>query len=341
MRRIDPLALLLPIAVVAGLIVGCGHETLAPQVVPPAFAESSTAERSTEDATERLFMSGVEATSEARPRYELGAPVPAAWDTAPVRLPGRPPPPITAAAAVVLDEASLAVLYEHDAHERRAPASLTKIATAILAAEGGDLDEVVTVDVDGLNMGRSTVMGIIPGDEFTLRDLLYGLMLPSGNDAALAIARHLSGHESVFSEEMTALAWRLGLTDSTFTNPHGLGGAGHATTAYDLAVLSRYLMTFPDLAEIVAAKSWTAEGSRTIRMWTLNSLLHTYPGADGLKTGYTRRAGPTIAVSAVREGHRLYVVLLNAPNREAEAAALLDWAFASHVWPLPRPTRGW
>ncbi len=334
MRRIHTPSWLLPLTLLGALLAGCGREVLAPQPAPPVAATAEVAARVAPD------------TAEATPppstaRYELGTPVPAPWDTAPVRLLDRPPPEIGAAAAVVLDEASLGVLYDHYAHERRAPASLTKIATAILAAERGDLEEVVSIDVDGLNMGRSTVMGLIPGDEFTLRDLLYGLMLPSGNDAALAIARHISGSEVAFAEEMTALAWRLGLTDSTFTNPHGLGGTNHRTTAYDLAVLSRYLMTFPDLAEIVAARSWTAEGSRTISMWTLNSLLHTYPGADGLKTGYTRRAGPTIAVSAVRDGHRLYVVVLDSPTREADAAALLDWAFESHVWPLPRPTRGW
>src|SRR5690606_3024489 len=113
------------------------------------------------------------------------------------------------------------VLYEKDAHTRRGPASLTKIVTAILAVEYGDLGDVLVTDVDAREMRRSTVMGLRPGDAFTLQDLLYGLMLPSGNDAALAIARHLAGSEERFAAQMTAFARRLGLEDSNFVNPHG------------------------------------------------------------------------------------------------------------------------
>jgi D-alanyl-D-alanine carboxypeptidase len=254
-------------------------------------------------------------------------PKPDPWAPPPARAFLSEPPPISARAAIVLDDASAAVLYEKEGNLPLAPASLTKIATAVVALERGNLDDVVHVDVDSRTMGRSTVMGLLPGDWFTLRDLLYGMMLPSGNDAALAVGRHLSGSDAAFVAEMNALAARLGLADTHFANPHGLGSRGHATSARDLAVLSRYAMSLPQFARIVGAASWQASGSRTIPLSNINSFLFTYTGADGLKTGYTRSAGLTLAASAVRGDRRLFVVLLNAPQRESDAIALMDWAF--------------
>jgi D-alanyl-D-alanine carboxypeptidase len=258
--------------------------------------------------------------------------VPAPWAPPPAPL-GIAPPDVSAAAAVVVDEASGEVLYGKRADDRLAPASLTKIATAVLALEEGDLDATVDVDVDSRVMRNSTVMGLLPGDRFTLRDLLYGMMLPSGNDAALAVGRAVAGSDAAFVREMNALARRLDLRDTSFANPHGLGAREHFMSARDLAMLSRYAMTLPAFREVVGASSWTASGSRAIGLSNINTFLYAYPGADGLKTGYTRRAGPTLAASAVRGGHRVFVVLLNAPARESDAAALMDWAFAAHAWP--------
>ncbi len=263
----------------------------------------------------------------------LGEALPPPWAAAPAWTVGDQPPVVSAAAVVVMDEASGAVLYSYGAHERRAPASLTKMATAILAAERGDLDALVVSDVDAFAMPGSSLMGLHLGDEFTLRDLLFGLMLPSGNDAALAIARHVSGSDQAFAEEMTNLARRLGLRDTRFTNPHGLTSRGHYSSAYDLAVMARYLMSIPTLREVVAAPSWLADGSRNIVMRNVNPLLHSYPGADGVKTGFTRTAGKTFVGSVTQDGHRVYVVLLNAPDREADAVALFDWVFDAYVWP--------
>ena len=152
----------------------------------------------------------------------LGKAWPEAWAAAPTWIVGNNPPAVSAASVVILDEASLSVLYSYGAHERRAPASLTKMATAILAAERGNLDALVVSDIDAAAMPGSSLMGLHAGDQFTLRDLLFGLMLPSGNDASLAIARHLSGSDQAFALEMTNLARRLGLTDTRFANPHGL-----------------------------------------------------------------------------------------------------------------------
>lgn len=262
---------------------------------------------------------------------------PAPWGAAPTARDATPAPDITATSAVVMDEASGAVLFALDEHRRLAPASLTKIATAVVAVQRGDLDATVDVDVDSRTMRGSSVMGLLPGDAFTLRDLLYGLLLPSGNDAALAIGRAIAGSDVAFVEEMNALTARLGLVDTHFTNPHGLGGrSSHYSSAYDLAVLARLLMATPPLPDIVATRSWTAEGTREIAMSTLNGLLYAYAGTDGVKTGYTRSAGQTLAASATRDGHRIFVVLLSDSHREYDAERLFDWAFAHFAWgPAP------
>jgi D-alanyl-D-alanine carboxypeptidase (penicillin-binding protein 5/6) len=131
---------------------------------------------------------------------------------------------------------------------------------------------------------------------------------------------------------MNALAERLGLRETHFSNPHGLSARGHLTSARDLAVLSRYAMSLPEFARIVGTAQWTAEGSRTIALYNINSFLFSYAGADGLKTGYTRSAGSTLAASARRGSQRLFVILLNAPLRESDAHALMDWAFDAYAW---------
>ncbi len=264
-------------------------------------------------------------------------PQPAAWASAPrLRADAASPPAIGAVAAVLLDEGSAAVLLERAPDVPLPPASLTKIATAVVALERGNLNEWVTVDVDSRVMRGSTVMGLIPGDRFTLRDLMYGMMLPSGNDAALAIGRHVAGGDAEFVREMNELLLRLGLTEGHFANPHGLNGANHAISARNLALLARYAMTFPEFRTIVGAEGWTADGSRGIPMTNLmNGMLYAVPGADGVKSGFTRSAGRTMVVSALRDGRRLYAVVLNDPQREADTAALIEWGFASYEWATP------
>jgi D-alanyl-D-alanine carboxypeptidase len=260
-------------------------------------------------------------------------PVPAPSAAAPVLRSDASPPEVGALAAVVVDGASGAILYGKEAFRPLPMASLTKIATAVLVLEAGGLDSEVDIDVDAREMPRSSVMGLLPGDRFTIRDLLHGLMLPSGNDAAIALARAVSGSEAAFVAEMNGLVDRLALHGTSFANPHGLGSPDHASSAYDLAMLSRYAMTVPGFPELVATGAYTASGSRDLYMTNINTFLYGYPGADGLKTGYTRRAGHTLVASAVRDGRRLFAVILNSSTRDADAAALLDWAFAAHAWP--------
>ena len=248
--------------------------------------------------------------------------------TAPTPTPTPAPlPAYDAKAAVVLDVGTGVVLNQKDAHLALPPASLTKIATAILAIESGNLDAWVKNDVDSRQMVGSSLMGLLPGDCFQLRDLLYGLLLPSGNDAALAIARYVAGSDAAFVDQMNALLVRLGLTDSHFVNPHGLDAPGHVASAYDLAMLANYAMTLPFFAQVVGTQQWTARGSREIALPNVNAFLTSYPGADGVKTGFTDAAGRTLVASATRSGRRVFVVLLNAPNRYEDATKLMDWAF--------------
>ena len=154
---------------------------------------------------------------------------------------------------------------------------------------------VVTTDVDSRTMIDSSVMGLVPGDCFTVNDLLYGLMLPSGNDVALALGRYEAGSDAAFVHKMNTLVRRLGLTDTTYTDPHGLDDPQHLSSAYDIAMLARYGMTTPEFRTIVDAERYTAHGSRTIAMESLISgLLRWVPDSSGVKSGYTDGAGRKI-----------------------------------------------
>ena len=244
------------------------------------------------------------------------------------------PPRITAQMAVVIDEASGAILYGRDEHVEVPPASLTKIVTAMVALEAGNPAARVTTDVDSRGMWEDTVMGLRPGEEVSLEDLLYGLMLPSGNDAALAIARHIAGHEWLFAELMNAKVRQLGLQHTHFVNPHGRDVENHYSSAYDMAILSRAAMRHPVFQRLAAAKEWEASGFlRSYNLVNLNRLLWQYPGADGVKIGYETRSGQTMVVSATRDGRRVYASFMRSTNMVADGAALLNYAFNAYAWP--------
>lgn len=237
-------------------------------------------------------------------------------------------PEISAAAAVVVDDASGQVLYARNPHKRRAIASLTKSATAVVALERGCLNEVVRVSVRWSDLQDSTLMGLVRGDLLALEDLIYGLMLPSGNDAAVAIAHHIAHSEVRFVEMMNGKLRDLGLVDTHFENPHGLDAVGHYSTAYDLAQLNRYALRNPAFARIVATPRVELHGVRGLYpLRNLNALLHYYADADGVKIGYTDDAGLGVVASATREGRRLVAVLLRTNNYVGEAVALLDYFF--------------
>jgi D-alanyl-D-alanine carboxypeptidase (penicillin-binding protein 5/6) len=252
-----------------------------------------------------------------------------------------PAPQVSARGVVVMEPSCSALLYTKEPHQRLAPASLTKIVTALVADDHARFDEMVDIDVNSALMqvsNGSSVMGLQPGQRLSMQDLLYGLLLPSGNDAALAIGEHVGGTVPAFVQMMNLKVAELGLHNTHFTNPHGLDEQGLYTSAFDIAVLGRKLLSRPELAAIVSTKTYQP-GWDGPPVWNGNKLLYEYPGAIGVKTGYTAAAGQSIVAAAERDGRTIVVSLLGSWDRYVDATALFDWAFA-HTTPAcsePRP----
>ena len=241
------------------------------------------------------------------------------------------PPDVAGRAVAVIDEPCGTLIFGNDAYRRSPPASLTKIVTALVAAERADLSEMVSVQVDGAELALSTdstVMGLQPGQQLLMRDLLYGLLLPSGNDAALAIADHVAASIPDFVELMNSKVEELGLDDTNFTNPHGLDDPALYTSAFDVAMLGRELLRQPQLAAIVQTDSYQPAWDGP-PIWNSNRLLQLYPDSLGVKIGYTDKAGQTIVAAAERDGRRLIVSVLGSTDIYQDAIALFDWAFTS------------
>ena len=242
------------------------------------------------------------------------------------------PPSVGARGAVVMDEATGQVLYGKDERRRLPMASTTKMMTALLALERGQLSQVVRVDVNAAEMPDSSTMGLTPGERLTLEDLLYGLLLPSGNDAAVAIARAIAGSEPAFVDLMNQRAAELGLADTHFANPHGLDAPDHYTSAADLARLARVALRNPTFAQIVATRHKAVRGRATYDLTNTNPLLGR-PDVEGVKTGHTDQAGSCLVAAFRRDGHRVLTVVLNSPDYVADSLALPDYAFAAYAWP--------
>jgi D-alanyl-D-alanine carboxypeptidase (penicillin-binding protein 5/6) len=244
------------------------------------------------------------------------------------------PPQLTAGQVAVVDDASGLLLYGSAAHAREAPASTTKIATAIVTLEHADsLDTQVRVTIDGPAMAAadgSSIMGLTPGERLSLHTLLIGLLLPSGNDAAEQLAISVAESRAQFVDWMNGVATdELGLQDTHFVNPSGLDADGHYSSAYDLAQLARRAMREDVFRQIVATPVIRTEG---YVLEGHNPLIGDYPGADGVKTGSTDAAGHVLVGSATRNGHRLYAVVMHSDDIEADTTALLDWAWKEFTW---------
>jgi len=236
---------------------------------------------------------------------------------------------IVARAALVIDSHNGKTLFAKNPDLRMYPASTTKVMTAILAIESGRLDETVTIRKTDVRVVPS-IIGLVPGEKITLRDLVYGLLLRSGNDAARAIARHLAGSQVEFAELMNQKAEKLGCTATHFTNAHGLPNPKHYTTARDLSRIMRYAMANPEFRQITGTRHYRSKSSRATRnFYNKNKLLRLYDGATGGKPGYTRAAQQTLVASAERAGHELVVVCLASRGRAlwSDAASLLDLGF--------------
>ncbi|MDI3256185.1 MAG: D-alanyl-D-alanine carboxypeptidase family protein [Kyrpidia sp.] len=243
-------------------------------------------------------------------------------------------PSVSARGAAVVDVGSGRVLYSKNGDQMMPIASLTKIVTGWIATESGRMDDRVTISDHAARMEGSSVY-LRAGETYTLRDLVYAMMLRSGNDAATAVAEHLAGSEARFADLMNAKARQLGLRHVHFANPHGLDAPGHGASAVDLALLTAKALQNPEFAAVVRTKyhrmPWPGEPwDRAMR--NKNKMLWRYPGADGVKTGYTKTAGRCLASSATRNGHQVVAVVLNDPDDWADTARLFDRAFHSYEW---------
>ncbi len=238
-------------------------------------------------------------------------------------------PNVTATSAIVIEASTGHVIYARNPDAPMFPASTTKIMTLILALERGGLDDIVTVSENAFNAQGSTLW-LDTGERIPLQDLLYGMMLVSANDASVAIAEHIDGSVPNFAAHMTQRAAELGATNTNFTNPHGLPDDNHYTTARDLALITRHGLQLPGFEQIVTttemAFSWIHDDeSKTIR--TENQLLWTYNGCNGVKTGYTERAGRCVVCAAKRNGIQLISVVLDGLYMWNDSIILLDYGF--------------
>ena len=233
----------------------------------------------------------------------------------------------SASSMVLMDAASGRVLCQSNAHERRPIASITKLMTALVALESGhDLEEEVTIDPAWTGVEGSSLY-LRAGETITLKALLYGLLLRSGNDAAIAVAGYCAGSVEAFVGRMNEKAAQLGMENSHFANPNGLDEEGHYSTAYDMALLGQACLQQEQLREMMATKSITFD-QRV--MTNHNKLLWRYDGCIGMKTGYTEKSGRTLVSAAERDGLTLVCVTLNDPNDWADHTALFDFGFETY-----------
>lgn len=236
----------------------------------------------------------------------------------------------TAKAAAVLELGSNSVLYSENAHEKLPMASTTKVMTAITAIERCSLDEIITTADKAYGVEGSSIY-LLKNEQISMRDLLYGLMLRSGNDAAVAIACAVGGSIEGFAELMNKKAAEIGANNTHFANPHGLPAENHYTTAYDLALICSYALKNTTFREIVSTQYYTAETGEVKRtMMNKNKLLFQYEGTIGIKTGYTKAAGKCLTFAAEREGLTVVGVVLNCPDMFNESMRLMDYCFDTY-----------
>ncbi|MUK87229.1 D-alanyl-D-alanine carboxypeptidase [Ornithinibacillus sp. L9] len=242
---------------------------------------------------------------------------------------GQASPSVSAQNAILIEKNTGRVLFEKQAHEKELIASTTKIMTALLAVESGKLDETVTVSERAVYTEGSSIY-LKPGEKIKLEDLVYGLMLRSGNDAAVAISEHIGGSVEGFVHLMNEKAKWLGMTNTSFENPHGLDGEEHYSTAYDMALLMRQAMNNEHFQKITSTTSYKSE-SRSYSWQNKNKLLTMfYEYCTGGKTGFTKAAGRTLVSSASKDGMELIAVTFNAPDDWRDHMKMFDWGFDNY-----------
>ncbi|WP_034681540.1 D-alanyl-D-alanine carboxypeptidase family protein [Caldalkalibacillus mannanilyticus] len=241
---------------------------------------------------------------------------------------------VSAQAAILIDQETGRILFQKKSNDQLRIASITKIMTAIVAIENGNLKDMVKTSKNAFGVEGSSIY-LKLGEKLSLEDMIYGLMLRSGNDAAVAIAEHIGGSVEGFVYLMNKKAEELGMTKTVFNNPHGLDDhEEHYSSARDMAVLTAYAMNNEVFATIAGTKRKTAplEGEKWDRIWhNKNRMLSKYPYADGVKTGYTKRAKRTLVSSATKDGHRLIAVTLNAPDDWNDHMNMFEYGFKHYT----------
>ncbi|MDD4601703.1 D-alanyl-D-alanine carboxypeptidase DacB [bioreactor metagenome] len=250
-------------------------------------------------------------------------------------------PDVTAKSAIVIEASTGKVLYEKDAEQRRYPASTTKIMTLIVALEHGNLEDIVTASATAASTEGSSLW-LAQDEQLKLGDLLYGIMLISGNDATVAVAEHISGSLPKFAQLMTEKAHAIGAVSTFFTNSSGLPDPNHYTTAHDLARITAYGYKNPIFTQIVGSKTkiipWPGK-DHDRELFNENRMLWLYDGANGVKTGYTDAAGRCLVSAANRNGVQLITVVLDSDYMWQDSIVLLDYGF-KHVSPVKMFNQG-
>lgn len=257
----------------------------------------------------------------------------------PVNVTGVPSPLLSARSALVVDVNSKAIIFNKNPDLKLLPASTTKIMTGLVALENYDLDQVLVAS--GSSLGQ--VMELESGEKITVENLLYGLLVASGNDAATVLAQNYPGGEAAFVAAMNGKAKNLGLTDTQFTNPTGLDDYGHYTTVHDLGLLAAYAMQNPTFAKMVATSSITvSDVDHTVshELETINELLGKIEGLAGVKTGWTELAGECLVTYVKRGDRAIITVVLGSNDRFGESGQLIEWVYGNFNWQaVPAATR--
>lgn len=239
----------------------------------------------------------------------------------------RQSPELTAEAYLLYDLDANQLLISHNIHAALPPASLTKLMTALLVLEQADLTAEVTIE--GSDLVGGATMTLRAGETLTVEQLLWGMLIPSGNDAATALARHVAGSSKAFVELMNQRAQALGLVASYFVNPHGLDAAGHTSSAADLLLLTQLLWRYPLFRQIVAVATTEIAGHQ---LRTTNELLGQDNRVNGVKTGTTDRAGQCLVAGLQQNARQVFIIVLNSRDRYADTQALYSYYNANYVW---------
>lgn len=239
-------------------------------------------------------------------------------------------PNIDAKAYVLMDTTTGRILEGKNEDEKRAMASTTKIMTAIIALEKGDLASIVEVSKKAASI-RGSSFHLSRGEKIPLETMLYGLLLCSGNDAAVAIAEHIGESQENFVQMMNQKAIEIGALNTNFKNPHGLDEPNHFTTTKDLAIIARYALDIPKFREIVGSREkLITRGDKTGTIYNTNKLLWSFENATGIKTGYTGKAGSCLVASAYKNGFELISVVLGSPSNFNSSYKLLNFGFTKY-----------